>query len=217
MTRRKNIDWRPELGLLQPQKTQARIRFGVPVFDTTWDILNSKPSSFRRYQPAERKTRASMDPSQYSMEFAYQASEASALQPCFPVHGLLGKFRFEVQGQFYKRAELAEKETFDTACYLSLVGWFKARERFMLGHLQGDVYALSYFQRWLQEKHLSMEAGRIDSIRIFEVSTGLPSPLSYHRLLIVKDLRKYGKQKIHLMKTLEKTQILRLQSDSARK
>mmetsp|Transcript_56028 Transcript_56028/g.103681 ORF Transcript_56028/g.103681 Transcript_56028/m.103681 type:complete len:254 (-) Transcript_56028:53-814(-) len=218
MTRRVNLSWRPELGLLQPKKQQAFIVAGKPKFDTPWDPWASRPTSRRTYNAPDRRTKADTDPLHYSMDFQYQPQPANkkddTLTPCFPVHGLLGKFRFEVNGMFHQRGELAEKETFDTACNLSLMGWFKARERFLLGHLQGDVYALSYFQRWLEEKHLSLEAGRIDAVRIFEVSTGLPSPLAYPRLLVVKDLRKYGKIKQHLLMKLEKQQVTRLQRES---
>eukprot|EP00439_Symbiodinium_sp_Y106_P001213 s1860_g1.t1 len=88
----------------------------------------------------------------------------------------------EVKGIFHDKGYMAEKEVFDTAFQLHLVGWLKVRATFILGHVQGDTYALSYFKKYLEEKHLSREAGTIDWVRLWEYNTGLEVPLSYRVL-----------------------------------
>merc|ERR1712137_869464 len=106
---------------------------------------------------------------------------------------------------------------FFAAFEMHLVGWLKVRSTTMIGHLQGDVYALSYFRKWLEEKHITPKAGIINALRIYEVNIGLDKPLEYKTLLCVKDKRKYGKRKIHMLAQLEKLQIQRLEQESVEK
>lgn len=192
ITRRKNTEWRPHAGILQEPKQTPEIVFGTPQFETTWDVLNGRGSSFRRYRPPPKPLTVSRNPEDYNAE---------------NFHTLMGKFRFEAFGLFHKRGENAEKEAFDAAFDLHLVGWMKVRKTFMLGHVQGDVYALSYFQRWLEEKHLTPEAGTIQTLRFWEVNTGLDTPLEYGFLRCVKDHRRYGKKKVHIQKVVERQHI----------
>merc|ERR1712031_27560 len=111
---------------------------------------------------------------------------------------MFGKFRFEVQGRFSQNGEIFEKEAFEVAFGLFLLGWFKCRSNFAIGHLQGDVFALAYMRRWLEERHLSAEAGRVDSVSFPEENLGL-SEIVYKRLVCVKDWRKFGTKKQHMM------------------
>merc|ERR1712007_952 len=119
-------------------------------------------------------------------------------------HEILGKFRFEVNGTFYGMGYDAEKEFFDNAFNLHLVGWIKVREKFVLGHVQGDSFALSYYRKWLEEKHLSPEAGKMEWTRFWEMSLGIaPQDLKYTHLHCVKDRRRYGSKKNHQMRALQ--------------
>merc|ERR1712187_945503 len=97
------------------------------------------------------------------------------------------------QGRFHKKGELAERETFEAAFNLHLVGWLKVRSTNILGHVQGDTFALSYFRRWLEEKHMSPEAGKLEWVRLWEMNLGLEPPLAYKMLTAVKDKRKYAR------------------------
>ena len=108
-------------------------------------------------------------------------------------------------------------DVWQSRCYKCLLETLcvKVRKTFMSGHMQGDWTALSYFQRWLTEKHLSREAGTIWAVEIYEVNTGLMQPLAYTSLMAVKDNRKYGKRKNQLLKTLERAQISALESQTA--
>eukprot|EP00425_Heterocapsa_triquetra_P031994 CAMPEP_0195112712 /NCGR_PEP_ID=MMETSP0448-20130528/99960_1 /TAXON_ID=66468 /ORGANISM="Heterocapsa triquestra, Strain CCMP 448" /LENGTH=201 /DNA_ID=CAMNT_0040149577 /DNA_START=1 /DNA_END=603 /DNA_ORIENTATION=+ len=184
-------------------KLMPFIRKGWPVFDKSYDPKDIEaPSSFRKYQPPPNSNkRVNRDPDAYDED---------------NLHTLLGKFQFEAKGVFHQKGELAEKEIFDAAFGMHLVGWLKVRPYFMLGHLQGDTYALSYFKRWLEEKHLSPEAGAIEWVRIWEVNTGLQD-LKYKMLQCVKDRRKYKHRKVHIMRLQEREQISRFQQESALK
>ncbi|OLQ08222.1 hypothetical protein AK812_SmicGene8301 [Symbiodinium microadriaticum] len=63
-----------------------------------------------------------------------------------------------VKGIFHDKGYMAEKEVFDTAFQLHLVGWLKVRATFILGHVQGDTYALSYFKKYLEESEVQRKA-----------------------------------------------------------
>eukprot|EP00931_Biecheleriopsis_adriatica_P074495 TRINITY_DN48536_c0_g1_i1.p1 TRINITY_DN48536_c0_g1~~TRINITY_DN48536_c0_g1_i1.p1 ORF type:complete len:235 (-),score=45.51 TRINITY_DN48536_c0_g1_i1:93-797(-) len=200
MTRKPNNTWRQEYGLLQKSKDLPFIKKGWPQFDKPYDPVNSQiPPSFRVYKnPDPPRIKISRNSEDYNED---------------NLHTLLGKFQFEAKGIFHSHGYIAEKEVFDTAFNLHLVGWLKVRNRFILGHVQGDTYALSYFRKYLEEKHLSREAGTVDWVRLWEFNTGLES-LAYKHLFCDKDRRKYKNRKIHILSTLEHLQINRLERES---
>ena len=92
------------------------------------------------------------------------------------------------------------------------MGWFKARRRFAIGHFQGDVYGLSYMQKWLREQHLTREAGVIMSQNITDENFGIPEPLAYKQLIAVKDWRTAHKKVQHRDAMLEKRRLQALES-----
>lgn len=199
--RKPNTEWREELGLLQPGKLLPFIRKGWPVFHTAYDPANlAAPSSQRKYNYPKPPPSVNRDPQGWTED---------------TIHELMGKFQFEAQGRFHKKGELAEKETFETAFNLHLVGWMKVRGTNILGHVQGDTFALSYFRRWLEEKHLSREAGTLEWVRFWDTNTGLEKPLQYKFLQCVKDRRKYKSRKVHILATLDKRQLELLERESA--
>lgn len=201
-TKKTNTDWRDDLGLFRDPKLFPVIKKGWPQFDLAYDPVNTQqPTSFRIYRPPERpRVLVPRESAHYNED---------------NLHELYGKFQFEAKGIFRGKAELAEKEVFDTAHNLHLVGWLKIRCTSMLGHVQGDTYALSYFRRWLEEKHLSKDAGTIDWVRLWEMNTGLELPLHYQNLVCIKDRRKYKNRKVHIVAALEKTRIARYQEEAA--
>jgi hypothetical protein len=194
---------------LQREKLQPRIVKGFPLFMDTVKEEEVKPSSFRKYKPIPKpKLEALRDSEEYNPS---------------NFHELLGKYRIEVKGIFPKgtfpdsSVYPAEKEVFDTAFGLYLTGWLKVREKFIIGHLQGDTYALSYFRRWLEEKHMSSSAGKIDWVRIWEGNLGLERPLFRNNLKCLKDMRLYARRKRHLLTTLQSTEARELQEFSNKK
>eukprot|EP00434_Breviolum_minutum_P035764 symbB.v1.2.031668.t1/scaffold3700.1/size51726/7 len=201
-TRKPNTDWKPNYGLLARQKLHPLILNGYPQFEKPYDPEN------RRTPPTQKKYRPPFPAP------VVKASRESADYNEDNIHQLKSKFQFEVKGMFHDKGYLAEKEVFNTAFNLHLVGWLKIRSNFMLGHVQGDTYALSYFKKYLEEKHLSKEAGTIDWVRLFEYNTGLSTPLHYRHLYCEKDWRKYRRRKAHIMSLYEKWQIRRLQQES---
>mmetsp|Transcript_25740 Transcript_25740/g.67376 ORF Transcript_25740/g.67376 Transcript_25740/m.67376 type:complete len:241 (-) Transcript_25740:79-801(-) len=207
ITKRVNMGWRPPRSLFYEGKNLPTLEMGYPMLHTNYDILNRRSSGFRKYMPPN----APRPPVVRDADAYAPHGEDGKI----PIAELLGKFRFMVPGYFVQNGELAEMEAFTTAIDLHLVGWMKVRKTFMSGHMQGDWTALSYFQRWLTEKHLSREAGTIRAVEIYEVNTGLMHPLVYTSLMTVKDNRKYGKRKNQLLKTLERAQISALESQTA--
>eukprot|EP00929_Paragymnodinium_shiwhaense_P092355 TRINITY_DN52224_c0_g1_i1.p1 TRINITY_DN52224_c0_g1~~TRINITY_DN52224_c0_g1_i1.p1 ORF type:complete len:235 (-),score=28.38 TRINITY_DN52224_c0_g1_i1:127-831(-) len=197
LDRRPNNHWRPDVwnGLLHKQKLYPPIRKGLPVFDQTWDILNKRPGAFKQYVPPPKPKPPQRPPETYTPD---------------NLHEILGKFRFEAQGNFTDQF-LTEKEVFDAAFALHLVGWVKIRPSFILGHVQGDAYALSYYKRWLEEKHLSRQAGTMEWVRIWNMNLGLERPLAYVHLVANKDRRKYSRKVTHIEKALSSVQAQRLE------
>mmetsp|Transcript_125101 Transcript_125101/g.348110 ORF Transcript_125101/g.348110 Transcript_125101/m.348110 type:complete len:235 (-) Transcript_125101:72-776(-) len=199
--RKPNLQWREEFGMLQKGKDFPVIKKGWPIFDTVYDpAKNDPPSSFRKYKVPDPPPIVDRDPEGWSPE---------------TFHELLGKFQFEAHGYFPHKGDKAEKETFEAAFNLHLVGWLKVRTTNMLGHVQGDTYALSYFRRWLEEKHLSPEAGTLNWVRLWDMNTGLESPLKYQHLICVKDRRKYKSRKVHILATLDNKHLSALERESA--
>jgi len=202
--RKPDTAWREELGLLRPPKDFPLIKKGWPVFERPYDPDQIKaPGSFRQYKPPPQPR-------------AFINRDAEGYTP-ETFHELLGKFEFEAQGFFPKKAELAEREVFTTAFNLHLVGWVKVRTSHILGHVQGDTFALSYFRRWLEEKHLTPEAGTIELVQFWANNTGLESPLKYKHLVAIKDKRKYKNKKVHILASLEQKQIESFERKSAQR
>mmetsp|Transcript_1992 Transcript_1992/g.3729 ORF Transcript_1992/g.3729 Transcript_1992/m.3729 type:complete len:236 (+) Transcript_1992:55-762(+) len=201
MTRKPDNQWREDYGLLRKSKELPYIKKGWPQFEKPYDPTNSQiPPSFRQFQPTlAPQPKISRNSDDYDEDH---------------LHELYGKFQFEAKGSFHNHGYLAETEVFNTAFNLHLVGWLKVRRSHILGHVQGDTYALSYFKKYLEEKHLSREAGTIDWVRLWEFNTGLDLPLQYRHLFCDKDRRKYKNAKIHILATLENLQIARLERQS---
>lgn len=168
------------------------------MFDETFDINNKQATSFRQYKPPPKQPIVNVrDEAEYTSE---------------NFHEILGKFRFEAKGEF--NYAVAEEELFNAGFALSLVGWMKVRPTFVLGHVQGDTFALSHFRRYLEEKHLTPEAGKLEWVRLWEMNMGLSPPLDYGTLQCVKDARKYAAKKTHLLRSMESVQSSRLDAHS---
>eukprot|EP00927_Polykrikos_kofoidii_P074653 TRINITY_DN70689_c0_g1_i1.p1 TRINITY_DN70689_c0_g1~~TRINITY_DN70689_c0_g1_i1.p1 ORF type:complete len:234 (+),score=38.14 TRINITY_DN70689_c0_g1_i1:41-742(+) len=203
VTRRPLREWRERRdGLFPHEKAFPRIRKGWPIMDDTFDIIKSKPTSFRKFRQAPTPPlEVPRLPEEYTPD---------------NFHEMLGKFRFEGKCDIHD-LELAEKEVFMAAFSLHLTGWVKVRKSHILGHVQGDTFALSYYRRWLEEKHLSQEAGTLEWVRLWEMNLGLQPPLKYSMLVSHKDHRKYATKKTHMLTQLEKVQGARFEAMSHEK
>lgn len=143
---------RPPPSLLDPPPVAAPLKKGVPQLNTQFDTLNTIVTGFRKYQlPPEKLPPLGRDFDEKNW------------------HELFGKFRFELLGFFPHNGDLLRDKLLRVARDLFIVGWVKCRSQFAIGHLQGDVYALSYIRRWL-EIHAEEE---ITGLKIFDENIGL--------------------------------------------
>ncbi len=97
-----------------------------------------------------------------------------------------------MNGQF--RTEF-ESEIHSVASDLHLVGFLKCRSLYAMGHLQGNVYSLSYMRKWLEDRYA--DSARIDSVHVFEDSYGIPE-LRYSKLECIKDWRSPVRRRQHM-------------------
>ncbi|EER17025.1 conserved hypothetical protein, partial [Perkinsus marinus ATCC 50983] len=109
---------------------------------------------------------------------------------------------FEISGyfpadEFGFTAAAFEKEIWKVADDLYLKGWIRVREKFAQGELGGDVNALSYFRKWVEQQH--NKSGVIRTSHFFDDNYGiakLPAPV----LKCIKDMRPYRKKRLHMGK-----------------
>ena len=168
--------WRPALGAAEPPLAhRPPLRRGYPVLSEAKSELGSKTvSGQRKYRPPR--------PPVVAKERGLDVD----LGNC---HSMQGRFRFEVRGSFAQQGVAMEREFLRTADDLFLTGWVKARGAFVKGDLQGDVYAVTYMQRWLQENHFSETA---ESVAVTHENFGLQDDdLPKRTLRAVKDWRKH--------------------------
>jgi hypothetical protein len=175
--------WRPAPpapAMVDPVPHRPVLRRGYPVFSDAKNELGSKTIS------GQRKYRAPKAPT------VQLKSEDFTLDNC---HEMQGRFRFEVRGNFARQGILMEKAFFQAADDLYLAGWIKARGAVILGDLQGDVFALSYMQRWINERHfmedkIQSTIDRVDGVTISHENYGVVD-LPKRTLRCVKDWRKH--------------------------
>ena len=128
-------------------------------------------------------------------------------------HEIQGKFKFAITGIFNLGGTVFESEIFKAADDLFLTGNIKCRTTFARGELQGDVYALSYMQKWLKQGHHSLDAGKIKSVKFYDDNYGIPNP-SDPVLRCVKDWRKYYLRRAQIRKNHAMMQAQDLQRKS---
>ncbi|KAF4682904.1 hypothetical protein FOZ60_010012 [Perkinsus olseni] len=129
---------------------------------------------------------------------------------------LLILFRFEISGYFPSdefgfTAAPFEKEIWKVADDLYLKGWIRVREKFAQGELGGDVNALSYFRKWVEQQHNT--SGVIHTSHFFDDNYGitrLPAPV----LKCIKDMRPYRKKRLHAGKKLIRKDLSRYEAYS---
>ena len=164
--------WREKKSLLDEPRAIPQFERGYPVFGPKIDTGSKSVSGQRKYKAPQ--TKVVVDKSFTETNF----------------HEMQGRFKFEILGRFYQAGEVFEKEAFKAADDLYLAGYIKSRGAFVKGDLQGDVYALSYMQKWLKQGHHSREAGDVTSVRIYDENFGVPD-LPKRTLRCIKDWRKH--------------------------
>eukprot|EP00916_Digyalum_oweni_P011822 GHVL01019639.1.p1 GENE.GHVL01019639.1~~GHVL01019639.1.p1 ORF type:complete len:228 (-),score=47.22 GHVL01019639.1:35-718(-) len=172
-------------------------RHGTPLLEKTFDINNYSHGCNKKYQTS--------NPTNY---FVNKNRDESNF------HEMMGKFRFSITGRFDEKGLVYEKEIAKATQDLGLVGWVKIRKKEAIGHLQGDVYALSYMRRWLSEYQPGLS--HIENFDINSDSYGIPV-LDYRLMKSVKDWRKPRKIKAHLSTANVKIKLKNLRRESRRR
>ena len=101
-----------------------------------------------------------------------------------------------------------EAELYRIASDLHLLGFIKARSRYAIGHLQGDVFAMSYMRKWLEDR--CNDSGKIDIVHVFGESYGLPE-YRYTKLECIKDWRSPVRRRQHMAVLEEEARIAGLE------
>ncbi|CAD7926081.1 unnamed protein product [Amoebophrya sp. A120] len=210
ITKRPDPHWRPNEGLLkEPQQIPVQIK-GWPQFHAEWDLHQKGATNRLAFESKVDVPKR-------------QPDEYWTFENC---HEMMGKFRFLMQVELSSRllarnfgvgvtpVDLLEKEIFQAAQNLNLVGWFKARKNFAQGHLQGDVFGLAQMKRWFLEHHLDKNVGTVRSAEITDENFAIPEPLEYKHLISVKDWRTVTKKVQHRDADLETKRLRTLETQS---
>jgi hypothetical protein len=176
--RNTHTGYRDNRSILDPDPRRvSNFKRGVPIFTEAVDTIQSLATGNRQYKPPLAKS---------ALITTYDESD---------FHEMLAKFQFHVDGHFPTGGTDFEAEIHGVASDLSLVGFIKARSRYAMGHLQGDVYAMSYMRKWLQDRY--NESGKIENVHIFGDSYGLPE-YRYTKLECIKDWRSPVRRRQHM-------------------
>ncbi|KAF4668367.1 hypothetical protein FOL47_003072 [Perkinsus chesapeaki] len=198
ITRRPCPDYKPGKNLLSYPMERCKTVKGIPFYGKRYDPYMKPPTSNRRYRKPEPRPQIKTDYTEDDM------------------HEMLGKYRFEITGKFPPdefgfTAAPFEKEIWKVADDLFLKGWIRVREKFAQGELGGDVNALSYFRKWVEQQH--NKSGVIHTSHFFDDNYGitkLPAPV----LKCIKDMRPYRKKRLHMGKKLIRKDLSRYEAYS---
>jgi hypothetical protein len=193
VAKQRNIQtgYRDGYSILDPHPRRVlEFKRGVPIFSKAVDTIQSLATGNRQYKPPVAKA---------PLVTGYDERD---------FHEMIGKFQFHVDGHFPNGGTGFEAEIHNVASDLHLLGFIKARSRYAMGHLQGDVYAMSYMRKWLQDR--CNESGKIDYVHIFGDSYGLPE-YRYTKLECIKDWRSPVRRRQHMAVLQEEARILELE------
>lgn len=195
--RNHQFNYRDAPSLLDPNPRRVvEFKRGVPIFSRAVDTIQNFATGNRQYKP--RVVNAPLVTDFDSSNF----------------HEMKGKFKFHISGRFPNGAVEFEKEIHHVASDLFLVGFLKVRSRYAMGHLQGDVYALSYMRKWMEDRY--NESGTIDSVQVFDDSYGIPE-FRYKKLECIKDWRSPVRRRQHMAAIQEQEMITKLEQRSRQK
>jgi hypothetical protein len=183
--------FRDGLSILEPDPRRVtNFKRGVPVFSHEVDTIRNLATGNRQYKGPVLKTNlaTNYDESNY--------------------HEMLAKFHFRLDGRFPDGGIVFETEVHSVASDLFLVGFIKVRSSYAMGHLQGDVYAMSYMRKWFEDRY--NVSGRVDSVHIFGDSYGIPE-LRYTKLECIKDWRSPVRRRQHMGSLTEDMRISELE------
>jgi hypothetical protein len=185
----------PSLLIPSARRVEAFKR-GVPLFSRTVDTIQNFATGNRQYKPPMKKVQVLADYDETSY------------------HNMSGKFQFHIDGRFPNSGTEFEREMFGVASDLFLVGFMKVRAGYALGHLQGDVLALSYMRKWMEYRY--NESGTIDNLHFFGDSYGIPE-FRYSKLECIKDWRSPVRRRQHMGVLHEEARITKLEERSRKK
>ena len=176
--RNPQVPYRDGPSLLDPSPRRVTdFKRGVPIFSTTVDTIQNLATGNRQYKPPVKKA---------PLITAYDANSC---------HEMQAKFQFHINGAFPHGGVQFERELYMAALDLYLVGFMKVRSRYAMGHLQGDVLALSYIRKWMEDRY--NDSGIINNVHIFEDSYGIPE-FRYTKLECIKDWRSPARRRQHM-------------------
>ena len=188
--------WRPAPSLIpDPFRFNLTFKKGYPQFNQSTITGKKEEGGQKKYKPKAVKFTPKKD---------YDESN---------FHEIQGTLKFALTGRFTQEGAVFEKEIFKAADDLYLTGNLKCRASFARGELQGDVYALSYLQKWIQQGQHSLDAGRITSTKFYDDNYGVP-PAADPVLRCVKDWRKYYLRRAQTHANNAKVQAIKLQEKS---
>ena len=183
--------YRERASLLEPAPRRVvEFKQGVPVFSKAVDTIQTLATGNRQYKPLVSKA---------PLITTYDETN---------FHEMLAKFQFHLSGSFASGGVVFEREIHEVASDLRLVGFIKSRSRYAMGHLQGDVYSMSYMRKWIQDR--VAKGARLENVHIFGESYGLPE-LRYTKLECIKDWRSPVRRRQHMTQIEEEARISQLE------
>lgn len=183
--------YRDSNSILDPDPRRVlEFKRGVPIFSRTVDTIQALATGNRQYKPPVPKAPLIADFDESSF------------------HEMIAKFQFHLDGHFPTGGGCLEAELYRIASDLHLLGFIKARSRYAIGHLQGDVFAMSYMRKWLEDR--CNDSGKIDIVHVFGESYGLPE-YRYTKLECIKDWRSPVRRRQHMAVLEEEARIAGLE------
>ncbi|CDI82940.1 hypothetical protein, conserved [Eimeria acervulina] len=220
---------RPPPSLLDPPPAVAPLKKGIPQLNPQFDTLNTIADAEAAEAAAAADAAAEAD-----AEAAKAAAEAAAAEADEAAADAAAALLFAAVSTMGASASASAAASAAAAAAvhlcaadngdvfrdkmlrvsrdLFLVGWIKCRSKFAIGHVQGDVYALSYFRRWM-ERHAEEE---IKCCSFTEETIGLQK-LDYEQMAAVNDYRSPAKKKLHMLLSAERQKAHQLERDAQRR
>jgi hypothetical protein len=190
------VAYRDLPSLLDPDvRRVTEFKRGVPIFSKEVDVIQTLATGNRQYKPLVAKAFVQTD---------YDHTNA---------HEMLAKFQFHVDGSFPNSGLDFEREIHTVASDLHLLGFIKARTRYAMGHFQGDVFAVSYMRKWLNDR--CNTSGKIKNVHLFGDSYGIPE-FRYTKLQCIKDWRSPVRRAQHMSVLREEAKIAELEARTRR-
>ena len=195
--------FRPAWNLLWNKKTSAaEVPFskgshaGTPIFARReWDWGASAITSKKMYKPPYKP--------QPRLKRNWTIDD---------MHEMKARVRFTTTGRFPGMGYGFERQCFKAADDMYLKGWIRCRSNFAVGVVEGDLWAVMYFRKWLKERHAT--GVDMNKVVFSEENYGI-TKFSYDRLISVKDWRGFTKKRDHQANRSQAREATAMLSESA--